>query len=114
MHMKIFAFSTDDKGLEVFSSKKEAIAYCEGIDVENGGWLFWDEFGTSLESKFSAPNRKEGFSVVSGKYDLVPFPLGSDLIEFLPNVGYVEGRGMFKDIQEIHQYLTRTSRGRSR
>jgi hypothetical protein len=81
MHMKIFAFATDDKGLEVFLSKEEAIAYCEGIDVENGEWLFWDEYGASLEAKFSIPNKKGRFSVVSGKYDLVPFPQGLELAE---------------------------------
>ena len=108
--MKIFSFSTDDKGLEVFPTKEEAIGYCEGIDIENGEWLFWDEFGASMEAKFSAPNQKGKFSVVSGKYDLVPFPEGLELNEFLSNVGYVEGRGMFRDISEVRQHLTRQAR----
>lgn len=112
--MIIFAFATDDKGLEVFPSKEEAIAHCEGIDVENGEWLFWDEFGICLEARFSVPNQKGRFSVVSGKYDLVPFPQGLELIEFLPNVGYVEGRGVFMDINEVRQHLTRPSSRRSR
>ena len=34
----IFAFDTDDRSLMVFSSEAEAIAYCEGVDVEEGGW----------------------------------------------------------------------------
>ncbi len=36
----IFAFDTDDKGLMVFSSEEEAISYCKGIDVGEGGWEF--------------------------------------------------------------------------
>jgi hypothetical protein len=110
MHMKIFAFSTDDRGLEVFSSKEEAISYCEAVDIENGEWIFWDEFGISMEVKFYTPNQKVKFSSVSGKYDLVPFPKGLELIEFLSNVDYVEGRGMFGDVSEVRQHLTRQAR----
>lgn len=110
MHMKIFAFSTDDRGLEVFLTKEEAISYCEGIDIENGEWIFWDEFGSSMEAKFYEPNKKGILGVVSGKYDLVPFPEGLELIEFLSNVGYVEGHGMFKDVSEVRQHLTRQAR----
>lgn len=110
--MKIFAFSTDDKGLEVFPNKKEAICYCEGIDIENGEWVFWDEFSTNLEAKFSTPNQKSKVGVVSGKYDLVPFPEGLELIEFLSNVSYVEGRGMFKNVSEVRQHLTRQAKSK--
>ncbi|MFN9707660.1 MAG: hypothetical protein ACK53K_04400 [Burkholderiales bacterium] len=39
----IFALSTDDKTLMVFASETEATAYAEGIDVEDGGWLFFDD-----------------------------------------------------------------------
>ena len=42
---------------------------------------------------------------MSGKYDLVPFPEILELIEFLSNVGYVEGYGMFKDVHEAGQHL---------
>lgn len=105
--MRVFVFSTDDLGLEVFDSKKDAIAACEGIDVENGECLFWDERGVSLKAEFSTPNKKGSFTVVSGIYDLVPFPEGLDLIEFLPKVGYVEGHGHFKDVAEVKRHLTR-------
>ena len=103
--MKIFAFSTEDRGLEVFLSKEEAIAYCEGIDIENGEWIFWDEFGINMKAEFYQPNQKGKFSVVSGRYDLVPFPEGLELIEFLTNVGYVNGHGLFRDVNDVRQYL---------
>ncbi|MBQ0753307.1 MAG: hypothetical protein KBT87_11310 [Gammaproteobacteria bacterium] len=105
--MIIFAFSTDDNGLEVFPTKDEAINYCEGIDVEEGLWLFWDESGENMEAKFSVPNKKDGSWVQSGVYDLVPFPIGLELIEFISNVGYVEGRGIFNTVQDIRLHLTR-------
>jgi hypothetical protein len=107
MSMKIFVFSTDDRGLEVFESKEAAIAACEGIDVENGECLFWDEHGFSLEAVFSKPNKRGSFTVVSGVYDLRPFPEGLELMEVLPNVVYVEGHGMFNSVAEIRQHLTR-------
>ena len=108
--MKIFVFSTDDKGLEAFATKEDAINFCEGIDVENGEYLFWDEFGINMEPKFSKLNQKNCVSIVSGEYDLVPFPIGLDLIDFLSNVSYVEGHGMFKDVDDIRQHLTRASK----
>ncbi|QQD18363.1 hypothetical protein I6N98_00340 [Spongiibacter nanhainus] len=105
--MRVFVFSTDDLGLEVFDSKQDAIDACEGIDVENGECLFWDEHGIGLKAEFSTPNKKGSFTVVSGTYDLVPFPEGLELVELLPKVGYVEGHGHFKDVTEIKQFLTR-------
>lgn len=63
-----------------------------------------------MEAKFSTPNQNGKFSVVSGKYDLVPFPEGLGLIEFLSNVDYVEGRDMFRGVSEVHQHLTRQAR----
>lgn len=113
--MIVFVFSTDDRGLEVFSSKDHAIAACEGIDVENGECLFWDEFGVSLKPDFSKPNEKGRFSVVSGVYDLVSYPLGLELIEFISHVGYVEGHGMFNSVEDVRSHLTsQGSKGASR
>lgn len=105
--MKIFAFSTDDGGLEVFRRKENAIVYCEGVDVENGEWVFWDEKSVNLKAKFSEPNINGLFFVSSGKYDLISFPEGLGLQQFLSNVAYVEDRGMFSDIGEIRRQLTR-------
>lgn len=41
----IFALATDYRSLFVFASVVEAVAHCEGIDVEDGGWAFWDGAG---------------------------------------------------------------------
>jgi hypothetical protein len=104
--MKIFVFSTGDRGLEVFESKEAAIAACEGIDVENGEFLFWGEHGICLGAVFSKPNKRGSFTAISGVYDLRLLPDGLELLEFLPNVGYVEGHGMFNSVEEIRQHLT--------
>ena len=105
--MKIFAFSADDTGLTVFSSKGDVCDYCEGIDVENGEWVFWNEEGVNLKAEFSEPNKKGLFSVVSGKFDLILFPEGLELSEFLSNVSYVDGDEMFADVNDVRKHLTR-------
>jgi hypothetical protein len=41
IRIMIFAFATDDRTLLAFQSESEAIAYAEGVDVEDGVWLFF-------------------------------------------------------------------------
>lgn len=66
----IFALSTDDLGLTAFPSEKEAVAHCEGIDVKQGGWQFYASDGRRLTARFTNPNVRGRFSVVSGSYVL--------------------------------------------
>jgi hypothetical protein len=40
LNAMIFALATDENTLFVFASAVEAVAYCEAIDVEEGGWIF--------------------------------------------------------------------------
>lgn len=103
--MITFAFSTDDRGLEIFPTREAAIAYCEGIDVEDGLWVFWDENGIGLSVEFTVPNERGRFSVVSGKYHLKPFPESISLLEFSDSIGYVEGRGLFNTPEDVISYL---------
>ena len=42
----IFVIATDDFGLMVFQTKKKVTALCEGVDVEEGNYLFWDNEGS--------------------------------------------------------------------
>ena len=103
--MITFAFSTDDRGLEVFPSREDAIAYCEGVDVENGLWVFWDQNGEGLSVEFTSPNQKSCYSVVSGAYVFKPFPAAISLLEFSSSIGYVEGRGIFNTLDDVINYL---------
>ena len=54
----IFAVATDERSLYAFASEEEAIAKCEGLDVEAAGWLFWDSAGNPLEAEFLTPNKR--------------------------------------------------------
>ena len=44
----IFAVETEERALAVFPTQDEAIAYCEGLDVEAATWLFWAADGSPL------------------------------------------------------------------
>jgi hypothetical protein len=108
----IFAFATDDKTLLVFPSESEAVAYCEGVDVEEGLWCFFDANGEPLEAVFTKPNSRGSFTVVSGIYSLrpsSPVPAQS-LLEKLPEVATVEGKPPLNTVGEIKRLLTSRSR----
>lgn len=89
-----FALASDDRGLTAFPSIVSALAYCEAIDVEEGGWRFFDIDGTSLRPRVLAPSKRGKMFVASGKYDLVRDPNGRSLYEELTNIAYVEGCGL--------------------
>src|SRR5262245_51450077 len=68
----IFVAEPETLSLYAFATESEAIAYCEGVDVEDGEWVFWSDLGEPLEPHFTVPNKRGLFSVVSGTYQLVP------------------------------------------
>ena len=68
----IFVVETEERSLYVFKSEAEAIANCEGLDVEAGVWLFWDDSGQPLMPQLSVPNKRGLFMAASGVYSLVP------------------------------------------
>jgi len=68
----IFAVASDERTLMSFATEAQAVAYCEGLDVEAAEWLFWDDRGQPLEPMFSVPNKRGLFSVKNGVYSLVP------------------------------------------
>jgi hypothetical protein len=68
----IFAVETEERTLYAFESEAQAIAACEGLDVEAAVWLFWANDGSPLEPMFTVPNKRGLFKVKSGTYHLVP------------------------------------------
>jgi hypothetical protein len=110
----IFVFDHDDRGLEVFQSKREAISACEGIDVEDSPCEFWDNDGKALRAVFTKPNKRGSFSSVSGTYQLEPNPTGASLIEILPKVSYVEGTPPLNSLEAVRQHLTSQANGTQR
>ena len=100
----IFALSTDDRTLSVFATAAEAIGYCEGIDVEDGIWLFFANDGTPLEPRFTQPNRRGRILVRSGTYILEPASAGVHLCDAIEGVAAVEGSGM-SSLEDVRRHL---------
>ena len=109
----IYAFATDDCSLNVFASEAEAIAYCEGIDVSQGNWLFFGNDGGSLEAHFETPASQAAMFVSNGSYLLLRAGSASpsDLIALLPRVTSVEGQGAPNSVAEVERLLTFPSSG---
>jgi hypothetical protein len=101
----IFALATDDNALVVFANTEEAIAYCEGIDVEAGGWLFWNEGGAALKPEFLRANDRGLIVVGSGAYRLVPARGKPSLPAVLARVRTIEANPHFASIAELREYL---------
>jgi hypothetical protein len=101
----VFAFATDDKSLTVFGTESEAISYCELIDVENDGWLFWDDSGLPL--------RPEPASIVVLGSKVPHFRLAPDrsgclqpLRKMLSSVSYLERNPRFASIEAIAAFVS--------
>ena len=101
----IFAVATDEKSLVVFPSAEAAIAYCEGIDVEAGSWLFWDDRGAALQPELLTPNHHGRFAVGSGTYQLAPVPSRAALTEVLSELQAIEGNPYFPSLAAIEAHL---------
>ena len=102
----IFAVATDEKSLHVFPTEAAAVAYCEGIDVQAGTWLFWNRYGVALQPEFLAPNQQGRLFVASGAYRLVPAagPAAS-LGERLAGIAVIEGNPYFSSLAAIEAHL---------
>lgn len=94
----------------VFASEKEAISYCEGVDVATGGWKFFSGEGLPLEAAFSVPAQVGRFVVSHGRYSLRPGS-GEPLSQFLSQVALVEGPPGLQTAEEVERALTSHSSG---
>ena len=100
----IFTLSTDDRCLTAFPTIADATSYCEGIDVEDGIWLFFASDGRCLKPRFTQPNSRGIFSVASGHYVLEPDRDGSHLQEQLAKVVSVDGCGL-TSVDDVRKLL---------
>ena len=109
----IFAVETDDRTFMVFPTEEEALAYCEGLDVEAAVWLFWNDHSEPLEPKFSVPNKRGLFVVQNGVYSLLPAGLEhhAKLDEAIDEVLTFKGPPPFDSPDGVRAYLRR-SRGK--
>ena len=102
----IFGFTTDERTLHVFADEAKACSYAEGIDVEDGVWLFFGEDGRPLEPSFTKPNQRSRYSVASGAFCLTPSASSEKhrLLDLLPSVSAVEGE--VGSVEAVRQLLT--------
>lgn len=103
----IFVVDTEERALTVYASEAEAVAYCEGLDVEAAVWLFWASDGSPLEPEFTIPNTRGWLIVGNGTYRLVPAvpdhhaPLGEALDEILR----LEPNPFFGSLDDVRAHL---------
>lgn len=101
----IFALATDENTLFVFASFTDVMAYCEGIDVEDGVWNFWDHTGCALGAEFHAPNHRVGFTAGNGSYRLVPMRDKATLGESLPSIRQIGDNPHFSSLAALQAHL---------
>jgi hypothetical protein len=103
----IFAVETEERTLIAFAGQAEAVAYCEGLDVEAAVWLFWDDRGEPLEPQFSVPNKRGFFGSRNGTYSLVPASPNhhAHLAEAVDEVLNFEGAAPFNSAQGARAHL---------
>ncbi len=103
----IFAVETEERTLIAFPSELEAVAHCEGLDVEAAVWLFWNDRGEPLEPQFTVPNKRGFFVVRNGTYTLVPASPDHHaiLVEALDEVLTFESPAPFNSAQGVRSYL---------
>jgi hypothetical protein len=103
----IFVVETEECTLRAFPTEEEAIANCEGLDVEAAVWLFWNDRGEPLEPEFSVPNKRGLFAVRSGIYSLIPATLNhhANLEEALDEILNYEGPPPFSSAEAVRDYV---------
>lgn len=106
----LYALSTDDRTLHVFSTEAEALSYCEGYDVASGTWRFFAEDGSPLAAVFSEPAQEGRIVITHGRYSLGP-GTGPSLQESLAEIAAVEGPPGLQSVGEVALALTRRGEG---
>lgn len=101
----IFALATDEMSLSVFSTIEDALAYCEGIDVEDGSWQFWDATGVALSPEFISPNHRGRIAAGNGTYRLVPSPRLPSLGHALEGLKALETNRHFATLAAVREHL---------
>jgi hypothetical protein len=108
----VFVLLTDENTLEIHEDEPSAIRSCEGVDVEDGVCLFFDDSGQPLNPVFDTPNKRIGPFVSSGHYRLrLAEPGRAILLELLPKVVNVEGPPLLRSVADVERLLTSRSSG---
>lgn len=92
----------------IFPNETDAVRYCEGWDVSEGGWLFFAADGSPMEAIFSEPASKNGWVISHGFY-LLRISEDSEktqLLALLSQVAAVEGEAPLYTVTAIEGLLT--------
>ncbi|MBD9478979.1 hypothetical protein IB225_08255 [Pseudoxanthomonas sp. PXM02] len=101
----IFAAATDENTLFVFPSMAAAIAHCEAIDVEDGGWRFWNGSGSALVAEFTAPVHRAGLMAGGGSYRLVTATDKPTLAASLGDIDHLDANPRFATLSDVGDHL---------
>jgi hypothetical protein len=106
----------EDGVLSVFPDIHDVRRACEGIDVDNAVWSFFDENGRPLLPVFNTPNvvKRHLFGAVSAvtssqDFDLLPITDGSKpgLLESLTSNITLDRNPYFSTIEQVRAHLSR-------
>lgn len=98
-----FALSTDDLMLHVFTSIDELTGHCEGVDVEDDGWKFWNEAGVALAPRFTEPVCRSPFVVGGGRYILEVDESGNRLATELHRAEGLNTNCFFESLGDVRE-----------
>lgn len=102
----------EDGTMDVVENLEEAQRNYEGVDVENGVFVFYNSRGVYLEPRFTVPNKYGKFLWIfdwstSGVYDLAPNPLAPEDPIWLAlfETHALNPNRFFKTLDEVKAYL---------
>jgi len=107
----LFAYETERRVLRTFADQDAANLRCDGFDVREGRWLFFDEDGCALEPTFSDSSIEYGVVIAYGRMRLEPAEGRAGLRELLPQIADLSGP--FRDIAELSGFLEANPPGSS-
>lgn len=115
----IIAF-TDDQTVLVFPDIASVRGQCEAIDVEEGTYHFFDEYGRRLKPRIITAVRRTslpfGIKLIGGgDFDLEPDPEdeGAAFDTFLANAVEMEPNRSFATIPDLARQVDENRRGKS-
>lgn len=100
----IFALCAPRRTLLVFGSDADAIAHAEDVDLQAGGWQFFDAAGAPLQV-VSAGDHPRCFFVAPDTLYLRPADGSVALVERLGEVDVVQGPKPLDDVAAVRAYL---------
>jgi hypothetical protein len=102
----VFVLLTDEQTLMVYPTEAAAISACEGIDVEDGEYRFFNAAGHPLLPVFDEPNSRTRLLVRSGRYHLrLAEDARDDLLSLLPSIPRIEPSTALKSADDVERFV---------